>query len=240
VPADFVTRVTFESLDNDSDGFAIRNWVKMSVMDDKGLFELYVDFESTTLYVRIVNIGGDDLSQVAIALNKNVIGIGFAAIPAFPPVLTPGQEYELAIPLVFQETRQDNFQSTGVDIAVKTNIGTFFTRAPIPIEALTLTSGALDLDVFQKKFAEMSTGDSVHFPSAVLAEDGLLRSRNVFIAGKRPNMVFASFMVPPGALFLAQIVPEDRGFAVFFKGDAKLLPFVKASAGRLFIGNIGN
>jgi hypothetical protein len=241
VPADFVTRVTYDGLgEGDLFGLTVRNWVPLAIRDNPGFLELYVDIESTTMHFRVVNKGREGLSGIAVAINRNAIGMAFADTPLFPAVLEAGEECEVDIPLVFQEAKQDRFDSAAVDVAVKTNLGTYFASTAIPLEFLTLVDGNVEADQFQQLYGQMAHGDTFGVPSKAIASDGLLRSRNVFVVGKRENRTYVSFMVPPACLFLAELTQHEQGVTVSVKTrDPKLIPIVKSAAASLFIENAG-
>lgn len=238
VPSDFVSKVSYEGpIDDEFDALSVRTWQKLSINDDKGIFEIWVDWESTTMHVKLLNRTTSDLTDLAIAINKNALGMGFADTPKFPASLPPGEACEIEIPLLFQESRQDFFQSATVAVAIKTNFGTAMTTAPIPVATFTQVDGRMEQEEFRSVFVSAIPGDSITVPGAVLASDETLRERNVFVVGKNQNKTYASLKLPPNATFVVETVSEASGVTVNFKvTDAKFLPFMKVACQGLFFG----
>ena len=236
VPADFVNKVSYDGpIDDQFDALSVRTWTKLAINDDKGLFELWIDWEPTTMHVKIVNKTTGDLTDLAIAVNKNALGMGFADTPAFPSVLPPGESCEIEVPLLFQESRQDFFNSSTVALALKTNFGTAMTAATIPVAVFTQVDGRMEQDEFRSMFVSTLPADSTTISGSVLADDETLRERNIFVVGKNQNKCYLSLKLPPNAVFVVELISDPSTVKVNFKvNDAKYIPFFKATCGTLF------
>jgi vesicle coat complex subunit len=231
VPSDFVHKSTHEpDPEDESDLLIIRNWRKVTFRDDRGLFEMFIDWEATSLHIKLTNNSAGNLREIAIAVNRNPLGIAFADVPAFPAELSPGESCEREIGLVFQEGKQANFASPNIDLALKINQETAFASSPLPVEAFLLPTGRVSPDDFRSRYPAIPHADIVSIPNVALGDDETLRSRNVFVVGRRENRSYLSFMLPPSILVLAEVIESDGGIAVQMKcSDGRLLPVLKAS-----------
>ena len=237
VPSDFVSKVRYEGpLDDEFESLTVRTWERLPINDDKGLFQLWVDWDTTTMYVKLVNTSQSDLSDLALAVNRNALGLGFADTPKLPASLARGASCEVEVPLLFQESRQDFFQSPTVALAVKTNYGTAMSAAPLPVEVFTQVDGRLQQDQFRSIFVSpTAAAGSVTVAGAQLADDDTLKDRNVFVVGKNQNKCYLSLKIPPNATFAIEAISEPSGVTVNIKAeDERCLPFIKATVDRLF------
>lgn len=237
VPSDFVSKVRYEGpLDDEFETLTVRNWTRVPINDDKGVFELWVDWETTTMHVKLVNKSPLDLSDLAIAVNRNALGLGFAGTPNFPQAIEPGKSCEIEIPLLFQEARQDFFQSPTVAVAVKTNYGTAMSTVTLPVEVFTQVDGRISQDEFRSLFmGGAKASDSITVSGVALADDETLRNRNVFIVGKNQDKTYLSLKIPPNAMCVVETVSDISGVTVNIKStDGRCLPFIKATVARLF------
>ena len=182
-----------------------------------------------------LNKTAGDLTDLALAVNKNALGMGFADTPAFPSALAPGESCEIEVPLLFQESRQDFFSSSTVALAVKTNFGTAMTAAPIPVAVFTQVDGRMEQDEFRSMFVSALPADSTTISGSVLADDETLRERNIFVIGKNQNKCYLSLKLPPNAVFVVELISDPSAVKVNFKvNDAKYVPFFKATCDTLF------
>jgi hypothetical protein len=66
------------------------------------------------------------LSQFAIAVNRNAVGLVIAEQPAFPASLEFADMAEVAIPIRFQADKIANLENTQLQLTLRTNGGTMF------------------------------------------------------------------------------------------------------------------
>lgn len=237
VPSDFVRNVVQGTIDYDDDFLTVRQWNRVMLKDDPGHYEVWVDWEMTTMHVKIVNKSHDNLTDVAIAVNKNALGLGFATTPSFPASLAPSDSCEIEVPLSFQEARQDLFSSLDVAIAVKTHFGTAMGSTCLSADLFAEIDGRLDTDRFREIFTSQAiTGASMSEGDVELADEDILRQRNVFVVGRNGNKSYLSFKLPPNVTFVAEAISESSGVVVNVKTtDPRMLPFLKLSVKQLLM-----
>lgn len=222
VPSDFVHRSSYQ---NDTDylieDLQRRNWRRLQLVTQGGNsnipIEFYVDWEMTSMFVRIVNKAPQPLSDLAIAINKNPIGMTFANIPKFPQQISPNESTEIEIPVTYSNDKMGNFENGAIDIALKTNFGTVFSKTLIPASCVTLEAGRIESEEFKNGWASITQSFSVDLGDTRIASDNILRDRNVFIHGKNQNKTYASFMIPPNNIVYLELIEEPTRTVVNFK-----------------------
>lgn len=218
VPSDFVSKANNEK-DGDFLGDEIpeRHWQRLELFGQGVPIEVFVDWESTSMFVRVNNKSQQPLSNMAVALNKNPIGLCFASTPAFPPQVQPNESTEIEIPVIFNTERMGNFENGAIDIALQTNFGNVFAKTVIPAISFTLETGKVESEDFKNSWASITKTYSVDLGSGVLASDNILRSRNIFVYGRNQNKTYASFMIPPSSLVYLEIIEEPSRTVVNYK-----------------------
>ena len=229
VPSDFVHKTCYEAdVDFLGDEFSEHNWQRIQFTQPNVPIELYTDWETTSMYVRIVNQIPQPLSDLAIAVNKNPIGLAFAGAPEFPPSVKTGESIEIEIPITFRNDRMGNFENGLIDIALKTNFGTLFGRTMIPAVSITLEAGRIEGDEFRRGWARIPTTTYVDIGQGRVATDNVLRSRKIFIHGRNQNRIYASLMIPPNTLVFLEIIEESARTTVNFKSsDENQINYIK-------------
>jgi hypothetical protein len=238
VPADFVTRSTFATEGADDDdgeaAGAVRAWRQVSLNDGSNV-DLFVDYEPGRLHFRIVNKTPSAIGQFAIAINKNAIGLAVVTTLQFPATLEFGDVAEVCCPVQCQGNLVANVDTAELQIALRTNLGTVFGVARIPVEFACLDTGKLSIDKFKDDSNAFPAGQSFQLDDIRLADDAELAYRNVFVAGKADGKVYASFQLPSKPFFLAELCQQGRDVLRFMKAqDPVYLPIVIASAQALF------
>jgi vesicle coat complex subunit len=235
VPSDFVKQ-SMQAAKEEEFGGPDRTWQRLAIRDDQGLFELWIDWDIGTLYLKIVNNSSSTLKEFALAVNVNPIGLAFPSPPVFPAEIGAGASGEVEAAIVFQNGKIANFESPNIDLALKTNIATVFASATIPIEVLTLTQGKIGAADFKARFPSLPARDSVTMPRRSVADEDILKNRNVFVVGRRDNRAYISLMIPPNELVLVETVDDGAGVTAQFKClDARVIPFIKIALPRLLL-----
>lgn len=222
VPSDFVHRSSNKA-DTDFllDDSQRRNWRRLQLVSQNGNsnipIEFYVDWEMTSMHVRIVNKAPQPLSDLAIAINKNPIGMAFASVPKFPTQIPQNEASEIEIPVTYSNDKMGNFENGATDIALKTNFGTVFTKTFVPATSVTLEAGRIESEEFKNGWANISQTTTADLGDARIASSNILRDRNIFIHGRNQNRTYASFMIPPNNMVYLELIEEPTRTIVNFK-----------------------
>jgi hypothetical protein len=238
IPADFVTRSTFATRQADDDdgeaGGAARAWRQVSLNNGSNV-DLFIDYEPGRLHFRIVNKSPSAIGQFAIAINKNAIGLTVVTPPQFPTALEFGDVAEVCFAVQCQGNLVGNIDKTELQIALRTNLGTVFGVARMPVELACLDTGKLTIDTFMEDSNAFPAGQFFHLDDVRLADDGELADRNVFVVGKADEKVYISFQLPSKTFFLAELCQQGRDVLGLIKAqDPAYLPLVVVSAQALF------
>ncbi|KAH0793568.1 Adaptin N terminal region family protein [Histomonas meleagridis] len=229
VPSDFVNRICNTVEDNINSSFLnfddSKHYVKVPLKSPNSYeatpIELYIDFDQNSMFIKIVNLSNVSLKDLAIALNKNPIGLTFATTPSFPSELKPNETTEIEIPIIYSSDKLGNFESGLLDVALRISpTNTVFANINVPLKNVILQTGRIDKEEFRMKWANMNQSQNCVIQIDNIANEDALRERNVFVIAQNNNKTYISFMVPPNVLVMAEIVEDGNGNAnILFKAD---------------------
>jgi hypothetical protein len=193
-----------------------------------------VDYDSAHLHVRIVSKVAQ-LSQFAIAVNRNAVGLIITEQPAFPASLEFADVAEVVVPIRFQPDAIANLENAELQLALRTNAGTVFAAARIPLEFATVPDGASVVGRFAELFASLPSSATVQVDDTRLADGTQLSERNVFVAGKTEGRVNVVVQLVGQVFIAAELAQKGRDIVALVKAShAGYLPIVQQSAQVLF------
>ena len=233
VPSDFVRRVRYvPENDEDVDGEDIHDWHQVR-LNDSSIIDLFADYDSNNIYLRIVNKSGQPLSQFAFALNVNALGISAKGPGDFPQQLNTMDVCEVTIPIQ-SDLKTAVLDKTELMMAIKTSAGAVYAADRLPIEYFLSKEGDKGQDAFRQGFTSFTNEFTCEVESATLATKEQLAKRNVFYVGKNAEQAktFVQFALGEGQVFfVCEITTHGDNFSVTFKTNgAPYLPVVAASA----------
>jgi hypothetical protein len=213
---------------------ALRAWRRVRVNDDT-VVELFVDAEPGALHFRVVNKAPSALADLALAVNRNAVGLAFPQPPAFPAALEFGDAVEVRVPVQFTAAAVGNAESADLQIAVRTDRGTVFGAAPIPVELATVDEGRVSEERFRELSAALEVAGTVTVDDARIADEEALAERRVFVVGKADGKMYVSFRLASGVHFVAELAQKGRDVVVTVRApDRAALALVQQSALGLF------
>ena len=231
VPSDFVKRIFYEADGDADEEIDERKWTPLEIRSGEGIVELSCDFEQNLFHLLLQNIQSEPISDMAVAINVNAVGLTFASAPILPSQIAPGESYEAEIPIVFTNEKLGNFGSRKLDIAIKTSSGNIFAVATLPAESFTMVGGKMDQQQYRDYWTQISNEVQFEIPGAALDSDESLRSRNVFVVARRENRTYLSLMLQPGKLLIAEAIEDGPGITMVVKAtDPRIVDFFKASS----------
>ena len=236
VPSDFVRRTRFvpddeEFMDEDD---TVRLW-HPARLNDTSIIDLFIDYDRTNIYLKIVNKSKSQLSDFAFALNKNPLGVAVLGVPSFPATLDFGDMTEIEIPIHIDENQIGNIGKIDFQIAFKTSLGTVFAIDRIPAQIATIPEGAIDQDTFRAIFAKQSAQKSFVIEDATVADEKQLNESNIYIVGRNGNKTYISFGFKPHNIYVGELTQAEQNVNVSIKGDPSLLQIIESSSRMLFI-----
>lgn len=236
VPSDFVRRIKFipEDEGTGADEGQLRNWVPVRLNDDSYL-SVFCDFDASHMYVRIINKAPTPLTQLAFAVNKNVIGLKITNPPTVPGSLEFGDSAEVVIDTALDPGFVGNAEKKDLQLAIRTSLSNVFGWCRLPVEIATTDAGRISEDEFKEKFTNYQSQISVSLEACSLASDDQLAKRKVFISGKNDNKTYVSFALRDTEVFVAELVSGVQSLTVLVKAsNSALLPLIEANVQYLF------
>jgi hypothetical protein len=212
----------------------VRRWENVKLNDAK-LLELSIDWDRTNLYMKIANRGAKSLGGLAIAINRNAVGLVIVGQPKFPEAIAFGEVIEVAVPVRYDPGNIGNAEKSALQIAIRTDHGNVFGLARVPLERATGAGGRIGQETFRELYLGLGEGITVKISGAEIARDSVLAERNVFVVGKNEGKAYLAFQLPPDITFVAEVSQQGGDLVAVVKGqDAQVLEIVKQSVGQLF------
>lgn len=231
VPSDFVRRVRYvPEQDNDIDDENIHDWHQVR-LNDNSLVDLFADYDSTHIYLRIVNKTKNALSGFDFALNVNAIGMTVSGPGDFPASLNPQDVAEVTIPVTVN-FKAANFDKSELMMAIKMGSGMVYGVDRLPIENFFTKDGDKGQEGFRQAFASFTSEATCDVERETVASKEQLAKINVFYVGKNSEQQKSWYQFALGdAHFVCEVTVHGENFSVSFKTNAaQLLPVVTASA----------
>jgi hypothetical protein len=237
LPSEFVRRVKFVPdddlrLDNDEENLRIWRPVRLN---DESFISVACDFDESQMFLRIVNKAVMTISQLAVALNKNAVGLEFSEKPKLPEVLEFGDTEEVAIAIKFSQEAIGQLEKSELQIAIRTNLGVVYGEARIPIECATVSNGEIDENTFRMCFSNYGNQIELKLEATMIASDQCLRERKIYVVGKNGVKTYVSFAFYKTNVFVAELCQNVQSLDVVVKSETRdFLKIIELNADYLF------
>lgn len=194
MPGDFVRRVRFvpEEETPAQDEIAYRVWHSLRLADQTRA-DLFADYDCQRMFLHAVNKGADAIDGLALALNKNALGIVVAEQPRILAAVESGDVGDVAISLTVDPAQVGNVDKNELQIALKTGRGVIYPIDRIPPPIGTVQAGNIGQEKFREYFQQFTAVTAFVVDDAVIADENQLADARVFVAGKNGNKVYVSF-----------------------------------------------
>lgn len=217
VPSDFVRRKKFEKDNLNEDFSGERKWTPLQLYKDDNIIDVFVDFEPNTLFLKITNKTSSNLSDFALALNKNIIGMTVAGTPMLPQTVSPLETFECLVPIMFSNDMRGSYDKLACDIAIRTSVGTVFGGFYIPAIVSTMPDGRTDQVAFRSMWTSLNHSGEINIENITLPSDDVLADRNVFLVGRRENKSYFSLNLQSSVKFVLIVTEETNNVLVSYK-----------------------
>ena len=174
-----------------------------------------------------------DIRDLALAINKNALGLTLNEVPVLPVSMELGDVYETSIKIVFNPANilKDKKE---LQFAMRTSKGTIYGTFRLPVELATMKEGEMTQDEWKNAFASMQSVDQCILEDVEKADIETLRKRNIFTVGVNGNKSYIAFMIQ-NQKFVAELNQDGRRLLIGMKSTSPdMFPVIKASANELF------
>ena len=202
--------------------------------------DIFVDWSPSKLWVKVVNKIQQAIGQFAIALNKNCIGIEMEENPSFPAQLEYGESFEVGIPLKYSDQFVSNVESSWLQIALRTTLGTKIFAVPIDFTCVTQPFGDIGSEQFEVMWSQMPQEVTVIINNAVIADKETLYTRriiNVSNEVKNSNQkgqeIYLAFCLPPSYIYIAKLIQTNQQVHIIVRGDPSLFQVIRENVSKL-------
>jgi hypothetical protein len=235
LPADFVRRVKFVPEDdmilNEEQ---LHRWSPMK-LDDQSFLLVSYDFDGAHLYLTVANKCQNSLSGLAVAINRNVIGLTMSESPVVPEALEFGDSAESSVPIRFDQAMVGTAGVTELQIAIRTSFGNVFGSCRIPVELATVESGKISEELFASYYRDFPYQREIVIEGASVAVESEFAQRRIYVVSKTKHGYCLSFALVSGQRYVCELTKSVRNIVVVIKSESlENLALVEASAEYLF------
>ena len=198
LPSDFVKKQLYmpenynneEEINNDEES---HEWQKVfipkmpnqSEINNIDSVDIFTDWDTSELWLKVVNKINQPVNDFAIAFNKNCIGIEIAEFPTFPAQIEFGESFEVGIPLKYNEqsrtaiSDENNLSLLLLQIALRTSTGTKMFAIPIDFTCVTQPFDEIGTEQFESMWSQTPQEISFTVNKAVIANKSILNGRGI-------------------------------------------------------------
>lgn len=147
--------------------------------------DIFVDWDSSELWLKVVNKINQQVGSFALAFNKNCVGIEIAEFPKFPNQIDFGESFEVCVPLKYNEasrfpiTDENNLSLLLLQIALKTSTGNKMFAIPIDFTCVTQHFDEIGVEQFESMWNQTPQETSFTVNKAVIANKPILTGRGI-------------------------------------------------------------
>lgn len=234
LPSEFVHRAKYiPDIDEEFQPEALRNWQQLS-LSDESYISAFIDFDRNNMYFRVVNKSQTTLSNFAIAIDTNAIGLTIKDVPSFPQSLEFGDNFEVTIPISLNSS-STNLSQKDLHIAFRTNLGNIFAISRIPIEVTIFKSKTLSQEEYESYYNQFINCTTQSYDGFNLANNNELNQRNINIVNQNNNTLQFNFSILNNQLFIGEINQTDQKYNFVIKSnDSTYLPLIEQNIQFLF------
>ncbi|KAH0785266.1 Adaptin N terminal region family protein [Histomonas meleagridis] len=237
LPTEFVHRAKYiPDIDEyDKSKERLKNWTPLKVSDDT-LISMFIDFYVDQMNLKIVNKSHNTLSNFAIAINNNLLGIVLKDQISLPEKLEFGESVEIETEIEVDKSKAGNFDKTKFELALRTNIENIFAICRLPIEIALTNDGDIGVDDFNNYFSQFYNSITFDLNGLQIASKETLFERKVYVKGKNGNSLYVSFALSSDIIFVGEIVETQANVRITVKSSCarQYLEVIKESAQNLF------
>ncbi|OHS95058.1 Adaptin N terminal region family protein [Tritrichomonas foetus] len=223
----------------------LRNWRKAIIENDNNIIDIFIDMEDFSLFLKVVcKTSSQKFDSFAVAIDRNVLGLGLSNPPTFPVSLEFGESFETRIQLAYNASLVLN-EGTHTYLRGALRISsekTVIFSAPIDITSFTshfeYEFGRPQYDSMWSELPELD----VTIVENRIAEKAVLSGRGILTIDDETNFESAKrfvFMLPGDLVYLAkaeEVMNEygTKNVNVQIRGNQTLFSLLKENATLMF------
>jgi hypothetical protein len=232
LPSDFLRKTAVARVaGTDATG---RVWTPARMIGGKQIVAVYTDWTATELWVQVLNKTEKSITSLALAVNVNGCGIGFAGPPDFPSFLAGGESCDVSIGLQFNSDAANATKSAvELDFALRTSEGICYFQVIVNIKRMLGPLRRMKRAEYLKIWRENPGEVRFTVEGARLAGRDELQERKIFVVAERSNEICLAFVLGE-KIYICDVEYREAGLRVIIKGDSALLALLRDGARQLF------
>lgn len=187
-----------------------KKWYQLKPDDGADFLDMFMAIFENKFYLKLVNRCSLPISELAFAINLNVIGLEIEDEYGFPNSLEEDESCEVSFDFTLNPEHLESHEKTSLEIALRTNYGTVFAYGRIPIEITFTSEGKISQEKFTDLYNTLQNEFSFKIYKSLIADDNLLNSRKVYVIGKNNEKTFVSFVSSSLGSFVGELVQDGE------------------------------
>lgn len=218
--------------DNEDEDEGERNWHDVKLRNPSSPVSITADWSSQKYYLQITNLSNAPLTQLALAVNGNGVGLSFPTFLGFPDTLGPSSTCAVDVEYTLKQEDVKGTNTT-IDFALRTSAGIVYFTDFVDFLAVVKPKFRMWRADFLRAWQEIQ--DKVQFQVMGMPTDNdVLASRGIFVVGDRGGEICAAFELPGGRVYMADVEYGSNQMRLTVKGEPFLFPFIQENARNAF------
>lgn len=218
-----------------------RIWKPAQVRDPQNCpVSVMTDWDEANYFIQITNKSDRTLSNLAIALNVNALGLELVEPIVFPESIGPVDQCEVSIRYVCNPTKvsiktdSNNEIDFNLDFALRLGTEAYFYKDFFDFRRATLPPKKIQIADILKNYTKPEEEINFKIDGGIIAPASDLLDRNVSCLLKVESKLYFGFTLPPDYDYLAELVPVEGGTQCKIKGNPFFLNYIKQYAKYVF------
>ena len=225
LPSKFV-RVTQHT---EEEEMAERNWHDVKMKTSVSAVAITADWSASKYHLQVINTSSVPLTQLALAVNGNSVGLSFPTFLGFPEALAPSASCVVDVEYVLKKEEAKGGSNMNIDFALRTSAGIVYFTDYLDFRAVIKPKFRMWRADFLRTWQE--TTDQVQFQVMGMPTDNdVLASRGICVVGDRNGEICAAFELPGGRIYIADLEFGSNQMRLTVKGEPFLFPFIQENA----------
>ncbi|EAY04864.1 Adaptin N terminal region family protein [Trichomonas vaginalis G3] len=226
VPSDFTTETVYIAMEDSLT-------LKLKEVETNGILKVSAAIGPRNIEIKLQNISGQDLTGLAIALNKNIFGIVIHNFIGFPEKLCVSEEITVEVPYTLDSSAVDKSStSPSIQVAIRTSSGVCFFSVPFKLKN-AIEKLSPKKNEFLDMWTEFPDGATVTLKGEKVADNDLLFKRKFYVIARAKGKVAGGLRIC-NQIVLASVVFDDSGVTCVLEGEELPSNIIAMYAKKLF------
>lgn len=209
-------------------------WKPAQIRDPQNCpVSVMTDWDDSNYFIQITNKSDRPLSNLAIAVNVNSIGLELVEPIVFPESIGPVDQCEVSIRYVCTpekatiKTDSNNEIDYNLDFALRLGNDAYFYKDFLDFRRITLKPKKIQIADQLRNYTKPEEEINFIIDGGIIAPASDLIDRNVSVLLKVESKLYFGFTLPPDYDYVSELTPVEGGVQCKVRGNPFYLNFIK-------------